>query len=121
MSKKKSTKKAAAKAAPKAPAKSGTMTKRDLINAVAESVAASGSNVTKTQITAIITELFGAIKSEISEGGKYTQPRFGTFEVRERSAREGRSPQDPTKKIKIPASKTVGLKVSKILKDSLNN
>jgi DNA-binding protein HU-beta len=120
MSKKKSTKKAA-KAAPAAPAKSGTMTKRDLINAVADSVAASGANVTKTQITQIITELFGAIKGEIVDGGKYTQPRFGTFEIRERSAREGRSPQDPTKKIKIPASKTVGLKVSKILKDSLNN
>ena len=132
MSKKKETKaapKAAPAAAPKAAPKAveaapkaaaSTMTKRDLINAVAEKAAAAGVTLTKTQITQIVSELFEAIKGEISANQKYQQPRFGTFEVRERKARTGRNPSNTDQVIQIPASKSVGLKVSKLLKDSLN-
>lgn len=119
----KATKAAPAPAAAPAPvaakAASAAMTKRDLINAVAEKAAAAGVTLTKTQITQIVSELFEAIKGEIVTSQKYQQPRFGTFEVRERKARTGRSPKSG-EAIQIPASKSVGLKVSKLLKDSLN-
>jgi len=112
--------KAETKAAAPAPkAASAAMTKRDLINAVSEKAAAAGVTLNKTQITQIVSELFEAIKGEIAASAKYQQPRFGTFEVRERKARTGRSPKGGAP-IEIPASKSVGLKVSKLLKDSLN-
>ena len=106
-------------AAPAAPAKSGAMTKRDLINSVSEAVAASGASISKTQINEIITHIFASIKEEIVANGKYQQPRFGTFEVRDRAARTGKNPRTG-EAIEIAASKNVGLKVSKVLKDSLN-
>jgi DNA-binding protein HU-beta len=106
-------------AAPAPKAASAAMTKRDLINAVSEKAAAAGVTLNKTQITQIVSELFEAIKGEIAASAKYQQPRFGTFEVRERKARTGRSPKGGAP-IEIPASKSVGLKVSKLLKDSLN-
>ncbi|MBM4290104.1 MAG: hypothetical protein FJ138_00550 [Deltaproteobacteria bacterium] len=95
------------------------MTKRDLINAVADKAAAAGVTLSKTQLTQLVSELFEAIKGEVIASQKYQQPRFGTFEVRERKARTGRSPKGGAE-IQIPASKSVGLKVSKLLKDSLN-
>jgi DNA-binding protein HU-beta len=44
---------------------------------------------------------------------------FGTFEVSERAAREGRNPQTG-KKMKIKASKAPKFKAGKALKDSIN-
>ena len=45
---------------------------------------------------------------------------FGTFETRERAAREGRNPRDPKVKIKIPASKAPVFKAGKGLKEKVN-
>ena len=44
---------------------------------------------------------------------------FGTFEVRERAAREGKNPKTG-EVIQIAASKSVGFKTSKNLKEKLN-
>ncbi|KZX83806.1 DNA-binding protein HU, partial [Oleiphilus sp. HI0009] len=44
---------------------------------------------------------------------------FGTFSQRERSARTGKNPQTG-KTIQIPASKSVGFKPGKALKDAVN-
>ncbi|MCH5338936.1 MAG: HU family DNA-binding protein, partial [Acetatifactor sp.] len=44
---------------------------------------------------------------------------FGTFEVSERAAREGRNPAT-LQPIKIPASKAPKFKAGKALKDALN-
>ncbi len=43
---------------------------------------------------------------------------FGTFQIRQRKAREGRNPKTG-EKIKIKASRTVGFKVGKKLKDKI--
>ncbi|BES65974.1 HU family DNA-binding protein [Gottschalkiaceae bacterium SANA] len=45
---------------------------------------------------------------------------FGTFEVRERKAREGRNPRNPAESIQIPASKAPVFKVGKTLKAKVN-
>ena len=100
--------------------KPAALTKRALIDKVAKSLLESDVKLPKTQIAAVIAELFAGIKDEITANQKYTQNCFGTFEVRTRKARESCSPQDPTKMIQIPESKIVGLKVSKSLKDVLN-
>ena len=99
--------------------KPGALTKRALIDHVASTLETNNVSLSKTQIKEIITHIFAAIKSEVVSEGKYTQPRFGTFEIRDRKARTGRSPLDGTP-IDIPASRIVGLKVSKFLKESIN-
>jgi len=106
----------------KTDSKPNALTKRELINAVSVKLNEADVTLTKTQIAEVITQIFATIKSEImtSADKKYTQPRFGTFEVRHRVARTGRSPKDKTVEIQIPASKIVGLKVSKPLKEHLN-
>ena len=43
---------------------------------------------------------------------------FGTFNIRSREARSGRNPQTGSS-IQIPASKTVGFKAGKALKDAV--
>ncbi len=45
---------------------------------------------------------------------------FGTFETRERAARQGRNPRDPEQVIDIPASKAPVFKAGKGLKDIIN-
>ena len=58
-----------------------------------------------------------AIKTGLKEGGVRI-PNFGTFSVRERAARTGRNPQTG-EEIHIAASKSVGFKVAKNIKDAL--
>lgn len=45
---------------------------------------------------------------------------FGTFETRERKARQGRNPRKPGETIEIAASKAPVFKAGKALKDSVN-
>ena len=45
---------------------------------------------------------------------------FGTFETRERKARQGRNPRKPDEIIKIAASKAPVFKAGKALKDAVN-
>ena len=64
------------------------------------------------------TELVAAI-AEKAEGDKVQLVGFGTFEVSERAAREGRNPQTG-KTMKIAACKAPKFKAGKALKDEVN-
>ena len=97
-----------------------TLTKKSLIDQIKIQLG-DGATLTKQEISDMVTQIFVAIKSEIKTNGSYTQPSFGTFKVREREAREGKSPRNPGEVIQIPASKSVSLKVSSVLKSSLNS
>ena len=59
------------------------------------------------------------VTEELTKGGKIQLVGFGTFEVSERAAREGRNPQTG-KTIKIAASKAPKFKAGKALKDVVN-
>ena len=59
------------------------------------------------------------VADELKKGGKIQLVGFGTFEVSERAAREGRNPQTG-KTMKIAASKAPKFKAGKALKDMLN-
>ena len=56
---------------------------------------------------------------ELKKGEKVQLVGFGTFEVSERAAREGRNPQTG-KVMKIKASKAPKFKAGKALKDAIN-
>ena len=59
------------------------------------------------------------VSEELQKGEKVQIVGFGTFEVSERAAREGRNPQTG-ETIMIAASKTPKFKAGKALKDMVN-
>ncbi|MBP5282381.1 MAG: HU family DNA-binding protein [Lachnospiraceae bacterium] len=90
------------------------MNKAELIAAIAEKADMKKQDAEKAlkAFTDIVTE-------ELKKGEKVALVGFGTFEVSQRAAREGRNPAT-NKTIKIPASKAPKFKAGKALKDSIN-
>lgn len=87
------------------------MNKGELVDAVA-----AKANVPKKQAEAIITATFEAIQEAVAAGDKVTLVGFGSFEPRERAAREGRNPQTG-KTISIPATKVPAFSSGKQFKE----
>lgn len=90
------------------------MNKRELVDAVAEKTDLSGAAAEKA-----LEAVFGTIAAALAAGDKVAVAGFGTFEVRERSARTGRNPQTG-ESIDIAASKAAGFKAASALKNALN-
>ena len=90
------------------------MTKTDLVNVV---VAESG--LKKKDAEVAVNAIFGAITNALKDGDKVQLIGFGTFEVKDVAAREGRNPQTG-ETIKIAASKKPAFSASKVLKDQVN-
>ena len=86
------------------------MTKADLASAVAE------TGITKKQAAASVDAIIAAIKEALTKGEDVRLVGFGTFSVKKRKARTGRSPQTG-KALKIPAKKVVRFAPGKGLKD----
>ena len=89
------------------------MTKTELINAVAEK-----AELTKADAGKAVSAVFEAIKDSLVAGERVQVVGFGTFEVRERAAREGKNPATG-EKIQIAATKVPAFKAGKALKDSV--
>ena len=90
------------------------MNKAELVAAMAEKTELSKKDAEKAlkAFTEVVAET-------LKKGDKIQLVGFGTFEVAERAAREGRNPV--TKEtIKIPASKAPKFKAGKPLKDAIN-
>ena len=75
------------------------MTKKELINAVAEK-----TGLKKKDAEAAVAAVVATVGETLAAGEKVQLIGFGTFEVKERAAHEGRNPHTG-KKIKIKASK----------------
>ena len=90
------------------------MNMAELIAAIAEKADMKKQDAEKAlkAFTDIVTE-------ELKKGEKVALVGFGTFEVSQRAAREGRNPAT-NKTIKIPASKAPKFKAGKALKDAIN-
>ena len=84
------------------------MNKTDLVNAVA------AAGFSKKDADKAVAAVFGAIEGALAKGDKVQLIGFGTFEVRERAAKEGRNPKTgETIKIegmcRTPQAKSLGL------------
>ena len=90
------------------------MTKAELIDAITAKL-----EMRKKDVAPVVDEVFSQIQGALSKGDKCTFVGFGVFEVRERAAREGRNPQDPSKVVKIPAKKVPVFRPGKDLKDAV--
>ena len=90
------------------------MNKTELVAAMAEQ-----AEMTKKDAEKALTAFTEVVAKELKNGGKVQLVGFGTFEVSERSAREGRNPQTG-ETMKIAASKAPKFKAGKALKDAIN-
>jgi DNA-binding protein HU-beta len=92
-----------------------TMNKGELVSVVAKK-----TNLTKKETELALTVILETIIDTLASGEKVTLVGFGSFEVRERKAREGVNP-DTREKIEIPASKLPAFSVGKFFKKRLNS
>ena len=90
------------------------MNKAELVAAMAEQ-----TNLSKKDAEAALKAFIDVVSEELKKGEKIQLVGFGTFEVSERAAREGRNPQTG-EAMTIAASKTPKFKAGKALKDMLN-
>ena len=90
------------------------MNKTELVAAMAEQ-----AEVSKKDAEKVLKAFTDVVAEELKKGEKIQLVGFGTFEVSERAAREGRNPQTG-KAMKIAASKSPKFKAGKALKDMLN-
>ncbi len=90
------------------------MTKADLINVIAEK-----GECTKKDADKALSAVLSAITDSLSKGEKIQLIGFGTFEVRERAAKESKNPRTG-ETIMCPAKKAPAFKAGKALKDAVN-
>lgn len=89
------------------------MNKTELVAAVAEK-----AGISKKDADAAVAAVVASIEAALKAGDKVQLVGFGTFEVRERSERQGRNPRTGNT-VTIPASKVPAFKAGKALKDAI--
>lgn len=89
------------------------MNKTELIAAVAEK-----TDLSKEDADAAVSAVLGAITDALKAGDKIQLVGFGTFEVRNRAAKQGRNPRTG-ETMTVPASKVPAFKAGKALKDAV--
>ncbi len=90
------------------------MNKTELIAAVAEN-----ADMTKKDAEKVLKAFVDVVTEELKKGEKVQIVGFGTFEVAERAAREGRNPHTG-EPMPIAASRAPKFKAGKALKDAMN-
>ncbi len=91
------------------------MNKTELIDSIAKN-----AGLSKKDAEAALQATIESIESALAAGEKVTLVGFGTFEVKERAAREGRNPATG-ETIKIKASKAPAFKAGKEFKEKVNS
>ena len=90
------------------------MTKTELVNVVA-----AETELKKKDAEAAVNAVLAAVENALKAGDKVQLIGFGTFEVKDVAAHEGRNPKTG-EAITIPASKRPAFTASKTLKDAVN-
>lgn len=90
------------------------MNKAELVAAVADK-----TGLSRKDAEAAVKAITETITSELKAGGKVQIVGFGTFEVSERAAREGRNPHTG-ETMEIKASKAPRFKAGKAFKEAVN-
>ena len=90
------------------------MNKMELVSAMADK-----TGLSKKDAEAALKAFTDVVAEELKKGEKIQLVGFGTFEVSERAAREGRNPLTG-ETMQIAASKSPKFKAGKALKDMMN-
>ena len=89
------------------------MNKTELVSAVKEKTGFSGKDA-----EAAVKAVFDSVAEALAKGDKVQLIGFGTFEVRERPAREGRNPRTG-ETLKVEAAKVPAFKAGQALKNAV--
>ncbi|GAB6048904.1 DNA-binding protein HU-beta [Methyloparacoccus murrellii] len=90
------------------------MNKAELIEAIADA-----ADLTKADATRALDGMVHAITEALKQGDTVSLVGFGSFQIKERAARQGRNPQSG-ETITIAAAKIPSFKAGKALKDAVN-
>jgi DNA-binding protein HU-beta len=90
------------------------MNKAELIQVIADKIGAKKTEVEKT-----IATFIDVVTTTLKKKGEVILTGFGSFSAKKRAARIGVNPQQPSQKIKIPATTVPKFKAGKTLKDAL--
>lgn len=96
-----------------APSANRTVTKKDLVDRIAE-----GSGAKRIIVKRIIQTFLDEIVTELGSGNRLEFRDFGVFEVRERAPRVAQNPKT-MEKVPVQAKRTVKFKVGRLLKERL--
>ncbi len=91
------------------------MNKSELVDAIA-----AKASVPKKTADATLTTVLEAIVEAVSAGDKVSLVGFGSFEPRQRQAREGRNPKTG-KTMTIPATKVPAFSAGKLFKEKVSS
>ena len=89
------------------------MNKSELVDAISQK-----TNVSKKEADAILTAIIEEIVTAVASGNKVTLVGFGSFEPRERQAREGRNPKTGAA-MTISATRVPAFSAGKSFKDKV--
>ena len=90
------------------------MTKAELVTSIAEK-----TGLTKKDSEKALAAFVDTVTETLAKGDSIQLVGFGTFEVRERAAREGINPRTQ-EKIEIAATKVPAFKAGRALKDAVS-
>ncbi|WP_425340885.1 HU family DNA-binding protein [Arsenophonus apicola] len=90
------------------------MKKKELVEKIAKE-----SKAAKSVAESVLNAFLKTVSQTLKKGDKVQLIGFGTFEVKQRAARNGRNPSTG-KAIKIAASKVPSFKAGQGLKDTVN-
>jgi len=91
-----------------------TITKKDLIDRVAESTGVKRADAKK-----VVQAFLDQIVAEIGRGNRLEFRDFGVFEVRERAPRMAQNPKT-LQPVAVPAKRTVKFKLGRLMKQKLD-
>ena len=90
------------------------MNKAQFAQAIAEKV-----GVSKKEAEDMVNAFLEIVTTTLQSGDDVVLTGFGAFSAKQRAARTGVNPQNPTQKIQIPAVIVPKFKAGKALKDAL--
>ena len=76
------------------------------------------SGLSRKDAGAALASMIDGVTDALKAGERIAIPNLGTFEVRQRAAREGKNPRTG-ETVKIPAKKLPAFKAAKALKDAV--
>ena len=92
-----------------------TITKKDLIDRIAEASGQKRSDVKKT-----VQSFLDEVIVELGKGNRLEFRDFGVFEIRERKARQAQNPKT-LEPVQVPAKKVVKFKVGRLMQESVSS
>jgi integration host factor subunit beta len=98
-----------------APREPETITKKELVNRIADS-----TRQTKVVVKDILQRFLDEIVTELAAGNRLEFREFGVFEVKDRAARRAQNPRT-LQKVQVPAKRVVKFKVGRIMRERIDD